>query len=293
MKLALRVEAASLRGTRDGVPRLVELLKQHRAGATFLFTLGADHTGRAIGALPRVARLRCYGFATLLAGTLLPGADIGARCADVMRRVRDDGHEAGIQAYDRAGWLRHAARADDTWTRTAMRRARDRFEEIFGTGALTHGAAGWRMNRHAFRHTQRLGFRHGSDTRGSCPFVPILDGEIVACPQLPTTLPTLDELMGADGTGPDHAVRRLLELARDPPATGHVYTLRAEIEGTAFAPALGELLAGWRALGYELVSLRDYASGLDLARVPRHVVVEEASPGSRTVISYQGKEFLS
>ncbi|MBI2226175.1 MAG: 4-deoxy-4-formamido-L-arabinose-phosphoundecaprenol deformylase, partial [Betaproteobacteria bacterium] len=48
MKLALKIDVDTYRGTRDGVPRLVEMLKKHNAGATFLFSLGPDHTGRAI-----------------------------------------------------------------------------------------------------------------------------------------------------------------------------------------------------------------------------------------------------
>ena len=290
MKLALRIEVATLRGTRNGVPRLMELLKQHHAGATFLFSLGPDHTGRAIGALPRVPRLRCYGPAALLSGTLLPGLDIGARCAGVMRAARAEGFEAGIHAYDRAGWLLGAGGASEAWTLSAMRRARARYEEIFGAPALTLGAPGWRMNRYAWRFTQRLGFRHCSDTRGSCPFVPIMDGEIVACPQLPTTLPTLDELL-AGGIAPDGIPRRLLELTRHPAPTGHVYTLRAEIEGGRYAPVLDELLAGWRAQGYGITSLRDYAAGLNLAHLPRHRVSVETD--ARGGFYTQGIEFLA
>ena len=78
----------------QGVPRLVEMLKAQGAGATFLFSLGPDHTGRAIkrdfpaGFLRKVRRtsvLEHYGIKTLLYGTLLPGPDIGRRCADIMR----------------------------------------------------------------------------------------------------------------------------------------------------------------------------------------------------------------
>ena len=293
MKLALRIEVATLRGTREAVPRLAGILREHGAGATFLFSLGADRTGRAIGTLPRLSRLRCYGLAALLSGTLLPAANIGARCAAAMRAVRDDGFEAGIHAWDRVAWVRLAAAAGEAWTREAMQRARERFEDIFGAPALTHGAPGWKMNRFAYRHTQRFGFRHCSDTRGACPFVPVLNGEIVACPQLPTTLPTLDELISRDGVTAGNVAQRLLELSRDPRATGHVYTLRAEVEGTRFAPVFAELLSGWRALGYELVSLQDYAVGLDLARLPRHVVVETSVPGARGAVSAQGKEFLA
>src|SRR5207245_4882704 len=104
MQLALKVDVDTYRGTRRGVPRLVELLKKHGAGATFLFSLGPDHTGRAIkrafrrGVIGKVARtsvLSHYGLATLFYGTLLPGPDIGRRCADVMRKVRDANFEVG------------------------------------------------------------------------------------------------------------------------------------------------------------------------------------------------------
>jgi undecaprenyl phosphate-alpha-L-ara4FN deformylase len=294
MKLALRIEVATLRGTRDAVPRLMRLLKEFEARATFLFTLGPDHTGRAIGSLPRVPRRRCYGLATLLSGTLLPAPDIGARCASTMRGVLDEGFEAGIQAYDRAAWVNRAGRADEAWTRLQMQRARARFEEIFGAPALGHGAAGWQMNRYAWRALQRLGFRYGSDTVGTCPFVPIMNAEIIGCPQLPTTLPTLDEVARATGAvANEDLARHLLEITREPPAAGHVYTLRAEVEGTLYAPALRSLLCGWRSLGYQLVALEDYAAGLEFARLPRHVIVYEPIPGSRRPVAMQGTEFLA
>ncbi|MGH8799643.1 MAG: 4-deoxy-4-formamido-L-arabinose-phosphoundecaprenol deformylase, partial [Casimicrobiaceae bacterium] len=43
--LALKVDVDTLRGTREGVPALLDLLRRHRVGATFLFSVGPDHTG--------------------------------------------------------------------------------------------------------------------------------------------------------------------------------------------------------------------------------------------------------
>jgi len=292
MKLALRIEVATLRGTREAVPRLAAILKEHRAGATFLFSLGPDCTGNALGSLPPVPKLKCYGLAALLSGTLLPAADIGSRCADAMRSVQAEGFDTGILAHNRARWVNGVAGANEAWTAAEMRRACARYREIFGSPALVHGAPGWRMNRFAYRHTQRLGFRHCSDTRGTAPYIPVVRGEIVACPQLPTTLPTLAELFAAGAT-PDEAAQRLLEASRDPAPTGHVCTLYAEVEGTLFAPQLGALLAGWRAQGYQLVSLQDYAAELSLARLPRRVVGEHAAPGMRGTIAMEGREFLA
>ena len=46
--IALKIDVDTYRGTLEGVPRLVDVLRRNRAGATFLFSLGPDHTGRAI-----------------------------------------------------------------------------------------------------------------------------------------------------------------------------------------------------------------------------------------------------
>jgi undecaprenyl phosphate-alpha-L-ara4FN deformylase len=290
VKLALRIEVATLRGALEAVPRLVAILKEHEARATFLLNIGPDRTGRALGSLPRVPRLKCYGLRALLSGTLLPAPDIGSRCSDALRALPKEGHEAGILAYDRAAWVNRIAAADEAWTAAAMRRACERHESIFGSPALTHGAPGWRMNRYAYRYSQRLGFRHCSDTRGSGPFIPVVRGEVVACPQLPTTLPTLDELLAE---GVDKAVQRLLKASGEQAPAGHVYTARAEIEGTLHAPALQKLLAGWRALGMQVVPLRDYAATLELSRLPRRVVSETAAPGTHGAIAVEGNEFLA
>ena len=144
------------------------------------------------------------------------------------------------------------------------------------------------MNLHAYRLTRALGFRYCSDTRGSRPFIPGCRGEVIACPQLPTTLPTLDELIGVDGVTADNAAKRLLKLTETPARDGHVYTLHAELEGNRLTAVFEQLLSGWRAQGYELVSLREYARGIDLARLPRHAVTDGLIPGRSGTVALQG-----
>src|SRR5262249_6297117 len=133
---------------------------------------------------------------TLLYGVLLPGPHIGRKCRAEMLAVRDAGHEVGIHTYDHVRWQDGVAQASPAWTEREMRLAAESFQEVFGVPAKVHGAAGWQMNATAFELTERLGFTYASDTRGSAPFVPRVGTRVVRCPQLPTTLPTLDELMG-------------------------------------------------------------------------------------------------
>lgn len=302
MKLALKIDVDTYRGTRDGVPRLMELLRKHAAGATFLFSLGPDHTGRAIkrvfrpgflGKVSRTSVLSHYGFVTLLYGTLLPGPDIGLKCGEVLRSVRDAGFECGIHCWDHVKWQDGVGGANPAWTEHQMQLARDRFERVFGAPPRVHGAAGWQMNWTAYRLTQRLGFDYASDTRGTEPFIPMHDAEIVACPQIPTTLPTLDELIGLDGVTADNVAERVLEKTQRLPQADHVFTLHAELEGRKLAPAFERLLEGWRVQGYELVPLRTLYESLDPRQLPRCNVAEDGVPGRSGTLATQGSPFLA
>jgi len=293
MLLALKIDVDTLRGTREGVPNLVELLRRHQAGATFLFSLGPDHTGRAIkrifrpGFYSKVRRTsvtRHYGFKTLLYGTLLPGPDIGRRAGDVMRSVRDEGFDVGVHCWDHVKWQDGLDGADAEWTARQMQLACARFTDIFKEPPRTHGAAGWQMNVHALRLTQALGFEFCSDGRGAFPHLPVWNAELVRCPQIPTTLPTLDELIGSDGATDDNVAERLLTMTSMTPTSSmgaaHVFTLHAE------------LLAGWKAQGYRITSMRGLFDTLQPLALPRCEVAPGAIPGRSGMVFRQGREFL-
>jgi peptidoglycan/xylan/chitin deacetylase (PgdA/CDA1 family) len=299
-RIALKVDADTYRGTLVGVPRLVELLRTHQAGATFLFSLGPDHTGRAIkrvfrpgffGKVSRTSVLSHYGIKTLTYGTLLPGPDIGRRCRDILTGTRDAGFEVGIHCWDHIRWQDGVGKADARWTAREMQRAVDRYTEIFGEPPHVHGAAGWQMNPHALRLTQRLGFAYASDCRGTHPFVPVWNGEPMHCPQLPTTLRTLDELIGLEGATEANVHERLLGLTAAP--RDHVFTLHAELEGMKLLPVLARLLEGWRQQGYDIVAMNDIARHLNIAALPRCEIVRGEIPGRSGTLMLQGPEFLS
>jgi len=301
-RLALKVDVDTLRGTREGVPNLVELFRKHGVLATFLFSLGPDHTGRAIkrvfrpgfvGKVQRTSVVKHYGVRTLLYGTLLPGPDIGRRAGDVMRAVRDTGHETGIHCYDHVRWQDGVADADFAWTERQMTLACDRYSDIFKEAPRVHGAAGWQMNAHALRLTQRLGFDYCSDGRGHYPHLPVWRAELIRCPQFPTTLPTLDELIGTNGVTEENVAAGLLDCTGTPVAVGHVFTLHAELEGMRLAPVLDQLLAGWKAQGWQLGPLRAQYDAVEPMALPRCEVAPGTIDGRTGTLLTQGAEFLA
>jgi peptidoglycan/xylan/chitin deacetylase (PgdA/CDA1 family) len=286
--IGLKVDVDTLRGTREGTPRLAALLKKLGINATFYFSVGPDHTGRALrrvfrkGFAQKVARtsvLKHYGLKTLLYGVLLPGPDIGRQAGAVMRGVHDDGFEVGLHTYDHVRWQDNVAGASAAWTRAEFERGMNAFKRIFGFFPASHAAAGWQINLHALELEREFGLEFASDTRGRTPFWPILGRTRSSCPQIPTTLPTFDELLGRDGIDESNVADAVFALSQrgtgiahgDVPLDGggrdatppadpelvplHVFTLHAELEGMRLLDAFESLLRQWQAAGARISSM--------------------------------------
>ena len=107
--------------------------------------------------------------------------------------------------------------------------------------------------------------------------------------QLPTTLPTLDELIGrVDLRGVD-PVDHLLAVTGCAPERHHVFTLHAELEGGAYLPAFERLLEGWRQRGVRLTDLAGYAAQLDVARLPHCDIVAGSVEGRSGTLAMQSQ----
>jgi peptidoglycan/xylan/chitin deacetylase (PgdA/CDA1 family) len=293
--IGLKVDVDTLRGTREGVPRLAALLKKHRLAATFYFSVGPDHTGRALrrvfrkGFAKKVARtsvLKHYGLKTLMYGVLLPGPDIGRAARDDMRRVHDEGFEVGLHTHDHVRWQDHVATADAAWTRTEFERGMAAFERVFGFPPQSHAAAGWQINQHGLELEREYGLKFASDTRGGPPFFPLLAGGPSPCPQLPTTLPTFDELLGRDGideTNIADAVFRLSAAGE----TLQVFTLHAELEGMRLHEAFESLLVKWRGAGAVVACMADVRALALRQALPTGAVFMGEVPGRSGTLALQ------
>jgi peptidoglycan/xylan/chitin deacetylase (PgdA/CDA1 family) len=304
--IGLKVDVDTLRGTREGVPRLVSLFQKHGVDATFYFSVGPDHTGRALrrafrpGFFQKVARtsvVKHYGLKTLMYGVLLPGPDIGRAAGDVMRGVRDAGFEVGLHTYDHVRWQDYVANASEDWTRVEFERGLEAFERIFGCAPRSHAAAGWQINDHALRLEAAHGLLYASDTRlappaaggagaagaaggDANPFFPWLGGAPSACPQYPTTLPTFDELVGVGDIDEANVGAAVFERSRVVPSSGlHVFTLHAELEGMLLIEAFEDLLVRWREAGARVTRMATIHALASARSWPTRRVVQAQIPG--------------
>jgi undecaprenyl phosphate-alpha-L-ara4FN deformylase len=259
MIFSIKIDVDTERGTRFGVPNLIALLTELKIPATFLFSLGPDNTGRAIqrifrrGFLKKVSRtsvISTYGLRTLLNGVLLPGPHIGKRHAAVMRAARDAGFEVGIHAYDHQRWQDGVCyKLSAEQIATEFTKACSEFKRIFGTTAATAGAPGWQANSKTLAAYDAAALTYASDCRGAYPFFPRIDNQTFHTLQIPTTLPTLDELLGRPefyiGNLTEHYIAMLNSDDNHP----NVITIHAELEGMKYLEWFSSFLLALKAHG--------------------------------------------
>lgn len=267
MKLAIKIDIDTYRGTRDGAPALAGLLKKHGVPATFLFSLGPDNTGKALRRIFRKGFLKkClrsnvagnYGIKTLLYGTLLPAPKIAKLCAKEMVSVAKDGFECGIHCWDHFKWQDYLPTMRDSEIDAEFSNARAEFEKVFGSVAKCCGAPGWQITPSALKIEDDADLLFASDVRGQFPFFPKMGGKVFQTLQIPSTLPTLDEVLG-DVKIEDVADMHFKTMESQ---TYSVITAHAELEGMAYLDWFDEFLNKAKKRGVEFYSLFDRAKEL-------------------------------
>jgi len=267
--LAIKIDVDTDRGTRIGVPNLITLLDEFGFKATFLFSLGPDNTGRAIkrifrpGFLSKVGRtsvVSTYGIRTLLNGVLLPGPHVGRRNEEVMRLARAKGHEVGIHCYDHIRWQDGLAKMSRDEVFEEFGKARHEFERIFKEPAKTAGSAGWQANSFSLAAYDEAGLLYAGDARGSYPFFPRVGNTVYKTLQIPTTLPTLDELLGRPEYPEERIAGHYLSLLRYDRL--NVLTIHAEIEGMKKIDLFRTLLQNVTDMRVRVIQLDELAQDL-------------------------------
>jgi undecaprenyl phosphate-alpha-L-ara4FN deformylase len=266
LRVALKVDCDTDIGTRDGVPRLVDLLGRRGLRATFFFTFGPDRSGVAIrriftrrGFAKKMLRSRAvslYGFRTALYGTLLPAPRIGKRRAVEMRAAARAGHETGVHAWDHVGWHDGLDRMSLERIREETGRAHEAYREVFGVSARCAAAAGWTVNERSLEIEAERGLFFTSNTRGGEPFFPSAGGHAFPTLEIPSTLPTLDETLAWPELETDADQRRFFRQA----VRGtEVHTIHAEVEGRSKAPLFEAILDDWLGAGAKFPLLSELA----------------------------------
>jgi undecaprenyl phosphate-alpha-L-ara4FN deformylase len=295
---AIKIDVDTERGTRIGVPNLIRLLRAMHIPATFLFSLGPDNTGRAIKRIfrpgffkkcSRTSIISTYGIRTLMNGVLLPGPHIAKKHTNIMRRTKMQGFEVGIHCYDHIRWQDGVMKMSDQEVMQEFHKATDEFKKVFNEPAKSAGAPGWQANEKTLAAYDAANLVYGSDCRGTYPFIPKVGKKVFNALQIPTTLPTLDEIDGRDEYPVEKWTEHYLSLlSSDHP---NVMTSHAELEGMKYLDWYREFLTALQKQGVIFQPLIEIANNCltNKANIPVCELIQDEIEGRSGTMAVQAE----
>lgn len=295
--IGIKVDVDTFQGMRNGVPVLLDIFRRHDVRASFFVPMGKDNTGRTVkrvftrkGFLKKAGRvgvLGTYGVKTLMYGLVLPGPQIARRNITLVRKILDDGHELGIHGHDHVRWHDSIKHFDEAETRREIDRLLTVYRMVVGEEARSFAAPGWMINPFALKVFEEKGLVYSSDTRGACPFYPEMGGTRFSIVQIPTTLPTLDEVIGVVSAGEKTLVDHYLTLLAD---GLNILTVHTELEGKRWSGFLDAFLTEAEKRGFAFRRLMDIAREFKDATDGPVCAIEYGSvPGRAGEVCCQGR----
>ncbi|MCU7939160.1 MAG: 4-deoxy-4-formamido-L-arabinose-phosphoundecaprenol deformylase [gamma proteobacterium symbiont of Bathyaustriella thionipta] len=293
VKVGLRIDVDTYRGTRLGVPRLLQSLSQEQIKASFFFSVGPDNMGRHLWRLLKPAFLlkmlrssavSLYGWDILLRGTFWPGKKIGANIPKPIKATSDAGHEIGFHTWDHHAWQSRTDSFSQAEIHDSLQKGSDCLTEIVGSRPVSSAVAGWRCNDKTLLEKESFSFHYNSDCRGYSLFRPVVNNQILT-PQIPVTLPTFDEVIGKEGITIDNYNRFILSKIK--PGQLNVYTIHAEVEGIIYAKQFDELLQLAKKQNIQFVPLGALLDDSDLSTLPDGKIINQSMSGREGWISCQ------
>ena len=275
--LGLKIDVDTYWGMKNGVPCLLQTLKEFNLKGTFFLSIGPDNSGRAVLQLiknplflkkmMRTNAAALYGWRTALYGTLLPAPLIALSFPQIVREIIDAGHEVQFHAWDHRRWQDELSHKSEKWIRDWFEKGIAGFAELTGSKSTAFGAPSWLIDDRVLSIIKKYQFEYLSCTRAKAPFI----HEIINVLEIPSDLPCFEEIDAQTG------IAIISDLLQD--GKTHVLPVHAEVEGGIFQDQFRELLKETLNMGIEVVSLKKIKEKLNIQTLPVRRYKMELLPG--------------
>ncbi len=288
----MRIDVDTFRGTRDGVPNLLRLFDKYSVSSTFFFSVGPDNMGRHIFRLLKPAffikmlrsrAVSLYGWDIIFKGTLGRGPLIGKRLGKIIKDTKNAGHEAGLHAWDHYAWQAHMEEWTPALIFESLKTGAEELGDLLGEFPSCSAAPGWKADDRMLAEKAKFPFRYNSDCRGDSVFLPVSDDGRTFQPQIPSTIPTYDEVIGNDGVSAENYNDFVLSRMR--PDALNILTMHAEAEGIACLDLFDDFLKKSREREISFVPLSAFIA--DGKALPSSRIVQREIPGREGVVAVQ------
>jgi len=275
--LGLKIDVDTYWGMKNGVPRLLETLKDFGIKGTFFLSIGPDNSGRAVIQLIknplflkkmlRTKAASLYGWRTSLYGTLLPAPMIALSFPEIVQRILEEGHEVQFHAWDHRRWQDELPKKSEKWIEKWFEQGMAGFEKLTGQKPTAFGAPSWLIDERVLKIVQKLNLDYLSCTRAKEPFI----HQSVNLIEIPSDLPCFEELNTGEG------VSLICGVMND--GQNHILPVHAEVEGGIFEEQFRELLRKTTEAGLEITTLRDIKRSIDINSLKIRLHRMELLPG--------------
>jgi undecaprenyl phosphate-alpha-L-ara4FN deformylase len=265
--LGLKIDVDTYWGMKNGVPCLLQTLKEFNFKGTFFISIGPDNSGRAalqliknplfLKKMMRTNAPALYGWKTALYGTLLPAPMIALSFPEIVEEIIAAGHEVQFHAWDHRRWQDELPSKSEKWIKEWFARGIAGFEKLTGNAPTAFGAPSWLIDDRVLTIIKEYKFEYLSCTRAKAPFIQ----EIVNVLEIPSDLPCFEEIDAQKG------VAIISDLLKD--GNTHVLPVHAEVEGGIFQNQFRELLEKALNMNIEVVPLKEIKKKLDIQTLAR------------------------
>ena len=275
--LGLKIDVDTYWGMKNGVPCLLQTLKEFNLKGTFFLSIGPDNSGRAalqliknplfLKKMMRTNAPALYGWKTAFYGTLLPAPMIALSFPEIVNDIIAAGHEVQFHAWDHRRWQDDLSDKSEKCIREWFAKGIAGFEKLTGNKPTAFGAPSWTIDDRVLSIIGQYKFDYLSCTRAKTPFI----HEAINVMEIQSDLPCFEEVDAQNG------VSIISELIKD--GSIHVLPVHAEVEGGIFQNQFRELLKKALSMNVEVVPLKSIKDKLDITTLPTRKYKIELLPG--------------
>ena len=275
--LGLKIDVDTYWGMKNGVPSVLQTLKEFNLKGTFFLSIGPDNSGRAalqlirnplfLKKMMRTNAAALYGWRTALYGTVLPAPMIALSFPKIVNQIIAEGHEVQFHAWDHRRWQDELFRKSEDWIRDWFAKGIAGFEKITENKPTAFGAPSWLIDDRVLEIIKEYKFDYVSCTRAKAPFI----HESINILEIPSDLPCFEEIDTPQG------ISIIMDLIKD--GVIHVLPVHAEVEGGIFQNQFRKLLKKALSQNIEIVPLKAIKDKLDIKTLPVRKYKMELLPG--------------
>lgn len=167
----LRVDLESDSGIREGIPKLLDLLKEHNLKASFYLVMGGESN------IPEILRynkrmessaersIKVWSISDKLRMALFPKDFVKAN-KDILQRILNEGHELGIHGWKHREWTRGLDKID---IKEKISKAINKYNHLFGQKPTSWASPGFNINNNVLSILEEEGIKYTSDFEGDKP----------------------------------------------------------------------------------------------------------------------------